>query len=88
VQHLSTPRLVVVPYQMLHYVPFHALYDGRSYALEHYEVSYAPSAGTLLHCLSAPRGPLKRAVLVGVTETSCPKCRVKSRHLHHSFPTP
>jgi CHAT domain-containing protein len=65
---LGTGRLVVVPHRALHYVPFHALYNGSQYIIEQREVSYAPSA-TMLHlCLARPQGPLQRALLVGVSE--------------------
>lgn len=42
-----SPQVIIVPHGLLHYVPFHALYDGRSYVLEHYEVSYLPNASLL-----------------------------------------
>lgn len=45
-------RLFVVPHGRLHYVPFHALHDGRSYLAADHEVSYLPSARTL-----TARGP-------------------------------
>src|SRR5262249_18233012 len=36
--------LVIVPHGLLHYLPFHALYDGERYLVERLAVSYAPSA--------------------------------------------
>ena len=42
-------KLIVVPHRAaLHYLPFHALFDGERYLCEHVEVSYLPSA-SLLH---------------------------------------
>ena len=38
-------RLVIVPYGALHYLPFHLLYDGSAYLIEHYEVVILPAAG-------------------------------------------
>jgi CHAT domain-containing protein/tetratricopeptide (TPR) repeat protein len=66
-------RLVVVPHRALHYVPFHALYDGHGYVVERRAVSYAPSAAVLLHCLNRPRRPFERALLVGVADEQMPK---------------
>ncbi|MEW5987601.1 MAG: CHAT domain-containing tetratricopeptide repeat protein [Chloroflexota bacterium] len=43
-------RLIVVPHGPLHYLPFHALYDGRRYLLETHEVSYLPGASFLRYC--------------------------------------
>ncbi|HZQ35252.1 MAG TPA: CHAT domain-containing protein, partial [Dehalococcoidia bacterium] len=36
--------LVVVPHGLLHYLPFHALFDGERYLIERAAVCYAPSA--------------------------------------------
>jgi CHAT domain-containing protein len=38
-------RLIFVPYSALHYLPFHLLYDGSSYLIEHHEVVIQPAAG-------------------------------------------
>lgn len=43
-------RLIVVPHGALHYLPFHALYDGQSYLLQHHEISYLPGASFLRYC--------------------------------------
>jgi tetratricopeptide (TPR) repeat protein len=40
---LSAPRLTVVPHGLLHGIPFHALSDGEEYALDRWEIAYAPS---------------------------------------------
>lgn len=41
-------RLIIVPHGSLHYVPFHALFDGERYLIESHQVSYLP-ASDLLH---------------------------------------
>jgi CHAT domain-containing protein len=41
------PQLIVVPHGPLHYLPFHALYDGQSYLLEQHTISYLPVASLL-----------------------------------------
>ncbi|HEU4597043.1 MAG TPA: CHAT domain-containing protein [Pyrinomonadaceae bacterium] len=71
----GTRRLVVVPHRALHYVPFHALHDGEAYLVERREVSYAPSAGVLRHCLDRPRSSFGRALLVGVADDLTPRVR-------------
>lgn len=43
-------QLIIVPHGILHYVPFHALYDGHHYLIEQFEVSYLPSANFLKYC--------------------------------------
>lgn len=48
---LSTEdSLIISPAGALHYVPFHALYDGAAYVIERCEVSYTPSATVLDLC--------------------------------------
>lgn len=52
IAHLLEHRkhLVIVPHQILHYVPFHALFDGHSYLIDKHSVSYAASASVLRIC--------------------------------------
>jgi len=48
----GSKRLIVVPHQMLHYIPFHALFDGENYLIDKFAVSYAASASVLRICRS------------------------------------
>ncbi|CAA9302342.1 MAG: hypothetical protein AVDCRST_MAG93-4693, partial [uncultured Chloroflexia bacterium] len=43
------------------------------YVIENYELCYAPSAGTLLHCLAAPHSSLQQVVLLGVADAQMPE---------------
>ncbi len=38
-------KLVIVPYGVLHFLPFHILYDGSLYLIQKYEVVVLPAAG-------------------------------------------
>ncbi len=40
-------RLIIVPHGSLHYVPFHALFDGEKYLIETHQVSYLPASSFL-----------------------------------------
>ena len=40
-------KLIVVPHGPLHYLPFHALYDGEYYLVEKFQLIYLPSASIL-----------------------------------------
>lgn len=40
-------RLIIAPHGPLHYLPFHALHDGRQYLLARHEISYLPGASFL-----------------------------------------
>ncbi len=83
---LGQRRLVVVPHQALHYIPFHALHDGAGYVIERREVCYVPSAAVLRHCVAAPRRPLRRAVLLGVPDAQAPRVRDEVIGLAGLFP--
>jgi CHAT domain-containing protein/tetratricopeptide (TPR) repeat protein len=52
-EHLAGKRVVFVPDGPLHYLPFHALYDGANYFTEEHVVSYAGSAS--LYYLSSKK---------------------------------
>ena len=43
-QLLEHRHLVVIPHGFLHYVPFHALFDGETFMIDRFSISYAPSA--------------------------------------------
>jgi CHAT domain-containing protein len=88
-EHLLGERhLVVVPYKSLHYVPFHALFDGEQYLIENREVSYAPGAVVLQNCL---RQNLKvkddlQVLLIGVADEKIPLVDKEIRALKQIFP--
>jgi CHAT domain-containing protein len=42
-------NLIIVPHGPLHYLPFHALYDGTTYLLSQHAISYLPSASFLAY---------------------------------------
>lgn len=70
---LGGRHMIVVPYRSLHYIPFHALYDGTAYMIERREVTYAPSAAIWWHCRQRPYRPFHSALLVGVADIRTPR---------------
>jgi len=69
----NTTRLIVVPHQMLHYVPFHALLDGENYLIDKYAVSYAASASVLRICRSRKAtGTSGRDLILAVADSLTP----------------
>ncbi|WP_420643953.1 CHAT domain-containing protein [Candidatus Leptofilum sp.] len=46
-------KLIVIPHGSLHYLPFHALYDGREYLIQSHELSYLPGSSMLGYSQSA-----------------------------------
>jgi len=45
----SSGYLTIVPYNSLHKLPFHALYDGSHYLIENYQINYLPASSLLTH---------------------------------------
>src|SRR5438270_8503319 len=50
---LDAQHLLFVPHGALHYVPFHALFDGERYLIDDHTVSYSPSASIYTVCSKA-----------------------------------
>ena len=65
-------QLVIVPHDFLHYVPFHALHDGRRYLVDDCVVSYAPSAS--VHHLCSLKGEARdgQSLVLGVPDPAIP----------------
>jgi CHAT domain-containing protein len=79
-------QLVIVPHRALHYLPFHALFDGHSYLVERREVSYAPSANVLQQCLDRPKRGFQTALLLGVADERIPRVRDEVVAIGRAFP--
>ena len=82
---LSDRNLIIVPHGALHYLPFHALYDGAKYLIESCEVSYAPSAAIFQHLLQRGDHGLNRALLLGVSDEQTPRIHDEIRSIGGIF---
>jgi len=49
-EQLIAEHLILVPHTFLHYLPFHALSDGKRYLIDDYSISYAPSSSIFALC--------------------------------------
>ena len=69
-------HLILVPHGLLHYIPFHALYDGTNYLADRVTVSYAPSASVYAVCRQKPAAETGGDFLVmGVDDALAPSIR-------------
>lgn len=84
--YLSGQSLVIVPHGNLHTLPFHALYDGEHYLAEKFEISYAPSARVLLHCLTQPDRPHQKLLGLAVPDELLTGVEKEVRSLGELFP--
>uniref|UniRef100_UPI0008530366 CHAT domain-containing protein n=1 Tax=Thermogemmatispora onikobensis TaxID=732234 RepID=UPI0008530366 len=70
----SCERLLVVPYGLLHYLPFHCLFDGVQFLVERVAVSYLPSLELLEVCRRrgqrrrTSRQALRQALVLGLSD--------------------
>ncbi len=70
--HLETDRLIIVPHGGLHYLPFHALWDGEEFLLDRFVISYAPSASVFAMCCAKPAAEGAKALVLGVPDELTP----------------
>ncbi|HEX7678100.1 MAG TPA: CHAT domain-containing protein, partial [Thermoanaerobaculia bacterium] len=76
-EHIHNNRLILVPHNVLHYVPFAALHDAGSnrYLIEDYTLSYIPSASAL-RFLRSKETPVKGvALILGNPSSALPAAR-------------
>ena len=70
----SCERLIVVPFGILHYLPFHCLFDGVQFLIERLNVSYLPAAALLDICRErgqrseTRRLPLSNSIVLGYSD--------------------
>lgn len=83
---LRTSHLIFVPHGLLHYVPFHALHDGRQHLIDSFSISYAPSATiyALCHGRRPPSGG--GSLVLGVPEAQTPYIQDEVRWVADRLP--
>jgi len=69
---LKASHLVFVPHGALHYVPFHALFDGSQHLIDRYTVSYSPSASIYALCQSRTANTSGGSLLLGIPDQQAP----------------
>jgi CHAT domain-containing protein len=69
---LSARHLVIVPHGALHYVPFHALFDGDRHLIDSFTISYSPSASIFAFCQRKVSGANGPPLILGVPDTQAP----------------
>ena len=84
--HLDCHHLIIAPHGFLHYVPFHALWDGRQYLVERFSISYAPSAGVFQLCASKTIRPSNKSLVLGVADDRAPHILEEVRAVSESLP--
>jgi CHAT domain-containing protein/tetratricopeptide (TPR) repeat protein len=70
---LIQQHLIVVPHELLHAVPFHALFDGSNYLIDSSTISYAPSASIFVQCCKKPALTPGISLVLGVSSEQTPR---------------
>ena len=88
---IGEKHLIFVPAGNLHYVPFHALFDGENYLLESREISFAPSAAVLQNLLETedagqPHKTLQKILAVGFADERLPQVEREVNNLAEIWP--
>jgi CHAT domain-containing protein len=68
----GSEQLVIIPHGLLHHLPFAALFDGRSYLVDQFELTIAPSVTVLSLCRERTPRPDGRAAVFGVDDPLIP----------------
>jgi CHAT domain-containing protein len=87
IRHLLVGRhIAFVLHGLLHYVPFHALHDGKSYLVDQFSISYAPSASVYAHCQTKPVNTAGDSLILGVPDDRTPAIRAEVDALARILP--
>lgn len=85
-QWIENRSLVIVPHHVLHYVPFHALYDGAAHLVDQHDVVYGASASVLRICRSKATRATDQDLVLAVPDESTPSIRDEAETLRQLLP--
>ena len=70
--HLDCTHLILAPQGPLHYLPLHAMHDGKRYLIDRFTVSYVPSASIYSLCHRMPEPPSSGSLVLGIEDLQAP----------------
>lgn len=81
--YVSNHDLIIVPHDVLHYLPFAALWNAKSahYLVEDYTITYAPSASVLKHVLGKRNPDEGRLLAMGNPDGSLPNAAAEAKSI-------
>ncbi len=83
---LQAGHLVVVPHGLLHYLPFHALFDGTRFLIDQFTISYAPSASVYRLCCAKRNRSEGEPLIMGVPDALTPRIPEEILAVSRAFP--
>jgi len=78
----------LVPHDVLHYLPLHALKVEERYLIERNPICYTPSASVMKYCHAKRKGSRKTALVLGDSLGDLPLAREEARLVAGMFQTP
>jgi hypothetical protein len=78
--------LIVVPHQLLHYLPFDALYDGEAYLVDSHDITRAPSVSVLKICREKKIQNTEQDLVLAVADEMTPYISEEVRALRELLP--
>lgn len=83
---LANRKLIVIPFDLLHNIPFQALFDGENYLLDQHEITIAPSARILALCANKPLRDGARMLIFGAADEIAPQINEEISAIQSLFP--
>lgn len=83
---LDKSHLIFAPHGFLHYVPFHALSDGRQHLIDRFSISYTPSASVFHLCTSKSPCPENRSLVLGIADEQAPQILAEAKAVARILP--
>lgn len=71
-KHIGCDHLIFAPHSFLHYLPLHALHDGKNYLIDRFTISYVPSASVYALTRRRRLGPGTRSLILGIPDSRAP----------------
>ena len=87
-KHLTGGRLVIVPSGPLNHVPFPALFDGKNYLVERYEITLAPSAAVWNKLKDLPTRKINSSALFAFADERIPLVEAEVAEIGKFVPKP
>jgi CHAT domain-containing protein len=83
---ISARSIVIVPHNLLHYIPFQALYDGTNYFVDSYDVSRAASTSVLKICREKKIQKTEQDLILAVADEMTPHINEEVEALRELLP--
>jgi CHAT domain-containing protein len=83
---IGAQSLILVPHQLLHYVPFNALFDGEKYLVDAHAISRAPSVSVLKICREKKIQKTEQDLVLAVADEMTPYINDEVRALRDLLP--